>query len=198
MITLYDLVKSHLINDGDTVYFQYKDHVFSATVTFLGTLVNCYMDSKQIYVDDVPFESPSDFADRCIQVMCKEYVTRFSAWKRLFHQQSGLCLNSLRQLHSQFQIPKTPVTFMSLTSLRQYLTSSLKYIEVLEKRIEDWEEFQGGKTALPPDDFIPKPTILNYVTSMHSGYLMAMQNNHEEQNVVKAHCCKSKNIPVQS
>ena len=171
MITLYDLVQSKVLRKGDYLTFSYKSHSFSARVDGNGVLGHFRHNDVPVFSARLPFDSLSVWADNCIQELAKEYVTRFSAWKRVKHEQSGLCMNTLRQLHSQFCLPKPPVTAHSLASLRQYVSVLLCYNQKLERILRQWERFQVGVSKHPPETITYRPSVIVNINSTHKRYI---------------------------
>ena len=171
MITLHDLVKSMILSPDDHLCFRYKDFLFSCQVDGRGVMFNFKANGKRVFCDRLPFDSISTWADSCIQQIAKEYVTRFSSWKRVRHQQSGLCMNSLRQMHSQFAVSKAPVTANSIASLRQYISALSQYTRQLEKSIEHWQRFQSGQERLPPETILYKPSSVEQIMTLDEKFL---------------------------
>ena len=171
MITLHDLVQSMILAPQDHLCFRYKDYLFSCQVDKMGVLYNFRANDRQVFCDRLPFDSISTWADSCIQQIAKEYVTRFSSWKRVRHLESGLCMNSLRQMHSQFAVTKAPVTSNSICSLRQYISALSHYTKKLEKSIEHWQRFQYGQERRPPETIFHKPSCVQQIMTLEEKYL---------------------------
>jgi hypothetical protein len=171
MITLFDLVQSKVLCKGDHLSFSYKGHAFSARVDGNGVLGHFRHNDIPAFSARLPFDSLSVWADNCIQELAREYVTRFSAWKRVKHERSGLCMNTLRQLHSQFCLPKPPVTAHSLASLRQYVSVLLCYNAKLERTLRQWERFQVGISKRTPEAITYRPSVVGNIDSTHRRYM---------------------------
>ena len=171
MITLHDLVQSMILSPEDHLCFRYKEYLFSCQVDCRGVLYNFRSNQRRVFCDRLPFDSISTWADSCIQQIAKEYVTRFSSWKRVRHVESGLCMNSLRQMHSQFAVPKPPVTANSISSLRQYISALSEYTKKLEKSIDHWQRFQYGQERRPPETIFYKPSCVQRIMSLDEKYL---------------------------
>ena len=120
MITLHDLINCDLMGKNHHVYFHFKSYYFKGTISELGCIYETYCDDNQVFHERNPFDSISEWADACIQELCNEYVTRFSAWKRISHQESGLTLYTLRQLYNQFANGNAPITNQHISTMRQY------------------------------------------------------------------------------
>jgi len=180
MITLYDLVESRLLSASDHLHFSYKEHQFSCQVDGLGVLYNFQANGKVVFAARLPFDSIGLWADACIQEVAKEYVTRFSSWKRVRHKESGLALNTLRQMHSQFALSKPPVTISSLATLRQYVSVLGNYCEKLEATLEHWERFQLGLAKRPPEAIHCRPSCMPH-------FLAAQQRFVSDKALVERH-----------
>ena len=191
MITLYDLVLAKLINSKDHLSFLYKSFTFTCQIDAFGVLYNFQSNGKRIFTERVPFDSLSMWADTCIQEIAREYVTRFSSWKRVKHLESGLCLNVLRQMYSQFAVSKPPVTANSVNSIRQYCSSLSRYCEKLEACIEHWEKYQVGAEKRPPESIHCKPSCLGHILSAQERYL-------REKNTIEAFFTKASTAPEQA
>jgi len=165
MITLYSLVQSQLLHAADHLSFVYKAYSFSCQVDAFGVLYNFKANGQRTFTERLPFDSLSTWADACIQEVAREYVTRFSSWKRVKHQESGLCLNILRQMHSQFAVSKPPITANSLHSIRQYVSVLSRYCGELEDCIQHWEKYQVGAEKRPPESMHCKPPCLEHILS---------------------------------
>ena len=180
MITLHSLVQSKLVHASDHLSFVYKTFSFTCQIDSIGVLYNFKANNQRIFIERLPFDSLSTWADACIQDIAREYVTRFSSWKRVKHQESGLCLNILRQMHSQFAISKPPITANSLHSVRQYLSVLSRYCGELEDCIQHWEQYQGGAEKRPPESLHCKPPCLDFILAAQERYASdkAMVEDH--------------------
>ena len=171
MITLYDLINCDLMGKNHHVYFHFKSYYFKGTISELGCIYETYCNDNQVFHERNPFDSISEWADACIQELCNEYVTRFSAWKRISHQESGLTLYTLGQMYNQFANGKVPITNQTITTMRQYLTSTIVYIETLEKQIESLQNYIDGSSSVINYKIVQRPTALKQLTVMHNKYL---------------------------
>ncbi len=170
MITLHDLVQTLILSPSDHLCFRYKNYLFSCQVDKHGVMYNFQANSRRIFCDRLPFDSISTWADSCIQQIAKEYVTRFSSWKRVRHLESGLCMNSLRQMYAQFAIPKAPITANSIASLRQYISALSHYCRQLEDSVDHWQRFQSGQERRPPEKILYKPCSVQQIMSLQQQY----------------------------
>lgn len=170
MITLFNLVQSNLLKASDHLFFLYKSYTFTCQVNNLGVLYNFKCNGKAVFTERLPFDSLSVWADTCIQELANEYVTRFSSFKRTKHLESGLSLNTIRQMYSQFVLPKTPVTSNSIAAHRQYISCLSQYCNDLEKSLKHWQRFWVGKEKRPPETIHFKPSALKTVLSLEGQY----------------------------
>tara|TARA_A100001015_G_C15044888_1_gene742892 strand:+ start:1825 stop:2397 length:573 start_codon:yes stop_codon:yes gene_type:complete len=188
MITLHNLIQQGLVFEGNTICFNYKGNTFEGVINSIGVIYKsfvCKEDSTkiEIFKDRLPFESLSNWSDSCIQDICKEYVTRFSSWKRLRHKESGLSMQNLRHMYNQFFLNRVPLTNISLNTLRQYVSVFLKHIENLEEEIHGWENYSDGFSAVPPRK-TSVPMHLQMLKHNYSKYLrdkVSTENEFREQ-----------------
>ena len=173
MITLHDLILCDLMGEDHDIYFLYgKTYYFEGKVSKLGCIYKTMVNGNQIFHDRQPFDNVSEWADACIQNIAKEYVTRFSSWKRISHKQSGLSLFTLKQLHNHFAYGKLPVTNQTITTMRQCLTSSLVHIDKLKKHIDLLQDYINGNTSYVEPSTISEPSCLKKIQFMHNKYLL--------------------------
>jgi len=185
MITLHDLVRSMILSPDDHLCFRYKHYIFSCQVDSDGVMYNFQANKRRVFCDRLPFDSISAWADSCIQQIAKEYVTRFSSWKRVRHLESGLCMNSLRQMHSQFAIPKAPVTANSIASLRQYISALSHYTRQLEQSVEHWQRFQSGQERRPPETIFYKPSNVQQIMTLDEKFLFEKKSAEKTAKRIK-------------
>lgn len=185
MITLHDLVRSMILSPDDHLCFRYKNYIFSCQVDSDGVMYNFQANKRRVFCDRLPFDSISAWADSCIQQIAKEYVTRFSSWKRVRHLESGLCMNSLRQMHSQFAIPKAPVTANSIASLRQYISALSHYTRQLEQSVEHWQRFQSGQERRPPETIFYKPSNVQQIMTLDEKFLFEKKSAEKTAKRIK-------------
>ena len=194
MITLHDLVRSMILQPTDHLAFRYKHFMFCCQVDSEGVMYNFQANNRRVFCDRLPFDSISSWADSCIQQIAKEYVTRFSSWKRVRHHESGLCMNSLRQMHSQFAIPKAPVTANSIASLRQYISVLSHYTKQLEQSVEHWQRFQSGQERRPPETILYKPSSVHQIMTLDDKYLN--EKNAFEKKAKRVKRCRQTVLPL--
>lgn len=171
MITLHDLVLCDLMEEGHEIFFHFKSFYFEGTVSGLGCIYNTRANGNTIFHDRMAFENVSEWADALIQNVAKEYVTRFSSFKRICHKQSGLSLHTLRQLYNHFTYGKLPLTNQTIITLRECLTSTLTHIKKLENVIQEQRQYIEGQTSCIPTQHIIKPTCIQKIEYMHNRYL---------------------------
>ncbi|OUV33135.1 MAG: hypothetical protein CBC48_07115 [bacterium TMED88] len=157
-MSLIHLINASLISANDEIYFNFKDEYFVGTVDELGMLYKTTCNGREVFIGKLPYENLTDWADACIQDISKAYITRFSAWKRCTHRDSGLILNNLRQLCGIFAVAKIPVTNATIVTLQQTISLLMKYVRLLKKQNESYrlyvyaeaEEFDDTPIVLPP------------------------------------------------
>jgi hypothetical protein len=157
-MSLIHLINASLISKGDEIYFYFKQKYYVGTIDELGMVYKTTCNSIEVFIGNLPFENLTEWADACIQSISKEYITRFSAWKRCTHRNSGLILNNLRQLCSIFCVPKIPVTNATIVTLQQTISLLLKHVRALEDQnisykryiYAESEEFNEVPITLPP------------------------------------------------
>jgi len=171
MITLHDLLLCDLIAENNDIYFHFKHNYFEGKISSLGCIYETHANGNMIFHDRQAFDNVSEWADACIQNVAKEYVTRFSSWKRISHKQSGLSLFTLRQLYNHFAYGKLPVTNATITTLRQCLTTSIVHIERLEQRLKEQQDYIDGTLSYLEHKIISKPKSLQCIEYMHNKYL---------------------------
>ena len=170
MITLFNLIQCNLLKPCDHLFFLYKSFKFTCQVNDLGVMYNFKCNGKVVFTERLPFDSLSMWADTCIQEIANEYVTRFSSFKRTKHLESGLSLNTIRQLYSQFVLPKTPVTTNSIAAQRQYISTLTRYCKALEQSLTHWERYWIGKEKRPPETIHFKPSALKTILALEDEY----------------------------
>jgi hypothetical protein len=171
MISLHDLVLSDLVSAGHEIFFYFKSHYFEAKVSSLGCIYETRANGNHIFQDRLAFESLAEWSDACIQNVAKEYVTRFSSWKRISHKESGLSLHTLRQLYSNFSYGKLPCTNQTLVTFKACLSSCLEHIDNLENIIKEQRDYIHGNTSFVPEQRILKPQCLKKIEFLHNNYL---------------------------
>lgn len=84
------------MKSGDTLEFTFKSNVFKAQLFTGGILGYCTWNGTPVFNDRSGFQSLTDWSDTCIQECLSEFVTRFSSWKRIRHEKTGLPMHMLR------------------------------------------------------------------------------------------------------
>ena len=107
MSVLEDLVARRLIEDGDEVYFVFRQHRFAANVGRGGILYNCTWKAssangatpqheKPIFRNRGGFQTLTSWCDACLHECLDEYISRFSAFKRVRHTRTECTMDALR------------------------------------------------------------------------------------------------------
>ena len=102
MKILAQMVSAAYLDARDELYFEFKTHVFFCKISDVGVLYDCsytnseHMLKKACFEDCSGFDSLTHWTDTCVQDICGEYVTRFSAWKRVRISKNNRILGELR------------------------------------------------------------------------------------------------------
>lgn len=171
-MSLLHLVNASLINPGDEIFFYFKDKYYLARVDQLGMICKTTCNEKPIFLDKLPFDNLTEWADACIQEISMEYITRFSAWKRCTHRNSGLILNNLRQLCNIFSVPKIPVTNATITTLQQTISMLLSYSKALEEQNNSMRQYIYAERDEFDEEPIHLPKGILTVAKLYDKYLV--------------------------
>ncbi len=114
MTSLASLLDQRLIDEGDELSFVFRTHRFFCTVLPGGHLGFCTWKKSQ-HANAVPvlrdrggFKSLTDWCDAALQEVLDEWVTRFSAYKRVRHVPSGIPMSTLRDVSRNGKLPTKP------------------------------------------------------------------------------------------
>ena len=194
-MSLIHLLNASLISEGDEVYFHFKNHFFSGFVDKLGMICETKCNNIIVFLNKMPFENLTEWADACIQEIAKEYITRFSAWKRCTHKNSGLVLNNLRQLCGVFAVQKIPVTNATITTLQQTISLLLKQVDLLKKQNRSYEKYIYGEADDFNENKVELPDSIMTIAKLYDGYISAKlttetkmnSHKHVDKNTVQQH-----------
>ncbi len=170
-MSLIHLLNASLISAGDEIFFHFKDHHFSGFVNPLGMIYETRCNEIMVFLNKMPFENLTEWADACIQEIAKEYITRFSAWKRCTHKNSGLVLNNLRQLCGIFAVPKIPVTNATITTLQQTISLLLKHVNILKEQNKSYEKYIYGEADDFDENKFELPNSILTIAKLYDGYV---------------------------
>ena len=170
-MSLIHLINASLISANDEIFFYFKDKIYTGFVDGLGMIYKTTCNDSDVFVNNMPFETVNEWCDICIQQISKEYITRFSAWKRCTHRNSGLILNNLRQLCSVFSVPRIPVTNTTISTLQKTISLLLKYTRKLEKQNMSYKKYIYSETDYFDETDITKPTSILTIAKMYNTYL---------------------------
>ena len=101
------MLDQRLLSVGDQLQFSFRQHTFTARVA-RGGLLHQVMHkaaphaADEYVLHDKVFSTLTDFCETCLQSVLGEWVTRFSAFKRVHHVISGL---TMAQLRDRLQTP---------------------------------------------------------------------------------------------
>lgn len=170
-MSLIHLLNASLISANDEIYFHFKDEYFVGTVDELGMIYKTLCNGMEVFIGKLPYENLTDWADACIQDISKAYITRFSAWKRCTHRDSGLILNNLRQLCSIFAVQKVPVTNATIVTLQQTISLLLKYVHMLNKQNDSYRKYVYAEAEDFDETPINIPPSILTVAKLYDRYL---------------------------
>ena len=128
MTSLSGLLSQRLIDAGDELSFVFRTHKFFCKVLPGGHLGYCTWQKSQ-YSNAVPvlrdrggFKSLTDWCDAALQEVLNEWVTRFSAFKRVRHVPTGIPMSTLRDVSRNGKLPEKP-TYEQLEKTIELLRS---------------------------------------------------------------------------
>ena len=155
-----------------------------------------------VFLNKMPFENLTEWADACIQEIAKEYITRFSAWKRCTHKNSGLVLNNLRQLCGVFAVQKIPVTNATITTLQQTISLLLKHVDLLKDKNVSYEKYIYGEADDFDEEKLQLPDSIMIIAKLYDGYISSKiatetkicNGIHADKNIVAQHHSESQLI----
>ncbi|MAU13947.1 MAG: hypothetical protein CMH46_00220 [Muricauda sp.] len=170
-MSLIHLINASLISKNDEIYFHFKEKYYVGTIDELGMVFKTTCNGVEVFIGNLPFENLTDWADACIQEISKEYITRFSAWKRCTHKNSGLVLNNLRQLCNVFTVPKIPVTNGTIVTLQQTISLLLKNVDALEAQNKSYRKYIYAESENFDEIPITLPASVLTVAKLYDKYL---------------------------
>jgi hypothetical protein len=192
-MSLIHLINASLISKDDEIYFHFKEKYYTGQIDELGMVYKTTCNGIEVFIGNLPFENLTDWADACIQGISKEYITRFSAWKRCTHRNSGLILNNLRQMCNIFCVPKIPVTNATIVTLQQTISLLLKHVKALERQnisykryiYAESEDFDEVPITLPPSILTVAKLYDNYLRDKFMTETKTGRKKGKEKNVVR-------------
>lgn len=95
------MISQGFLGCSDMLYFEFKNYTFYCRISDGGLLYDCYYKEasgtkKSCFEDYAGFDSLTHWSDMCVQDICGEYVTRFSAWKRVRLSKTNQVLGEIR------------------------------------------------------------------------------------------------------
>jgi len=99
------MLEQGVLQAGDELWFDFKGHRFATRLTRNGALGKCTWrkpgtrndeDTIPVFENRAAFDSLTCWSDSVIQELLNEFVTRFSAWKRVRHGTSNQPVGKLR------------------------------------------------------------------------------------------------------
>lgn len=141
---LKNMVKQGVVKAGDELWFEFKGHRFAARLTEQGALDNCTWrkpgtcneeDTIPVFQNRAAFDSLTCWSDSVIQELLNEFVTRFSAWKRVRHSNSNQTVGRLRD---RLRLRSHGQTLCAACERRNILIEDLeRKIARIEKELQD-------------------------------------------------------------
>ena len=103
------MLDQRLLSVNDELQFTFRQHIFTARVAAGGLLHQIMHKASphtaaEYVLHEKTFTTLTDFCETCLQTVLGEWVTRFSAFKRVHHVVSGL---TMAQLRERLQTPVT-------------------------------------------------------------------------------------------
>ena len=157
MSSLGNLLQQRLIEPGDELTFVFRSHRFYCQVLPGGMLGFCtwkkapHATPVAVLRDRGGFKSLTDWCDAALQEVLNEWVTRFSAFKRVRHVPSGIPMSTLRDVGRNGQLPQKPTydqlvkALETLRSENQALREAINAAEDLTRDVKR----RRGKSVSP-------------------------------------------------
>jgi hypothetical protein len=111
MKILAQMVANDCIQNDDQLFFEFKNFTFYTKVSEEGVLHDCYYKTsrdgevKSCFEDVSGFDSLTHWTDVCVQEIANEYVTRFSAWKRVRRHKTNQLMGEIRAQYRHISTP---------------------------------------------------------------------------------------------
>lgn len=123
------------IKEGDVLFFNFKSHIFRSKVGGGGLLYSCtWTAPKHLELKIFPqrtFESLTDWSETCIQEKLQEYHTRYSAWRRVRHQKTGL---TMEMIYKKFTEDKLMQNVVKLSHNEYQHLLNIKQEKILQAK----------------------------------------------------------------
>lgn len=158
-------------NPDDKIFFNFKKHRFTGTVTSAGLIHNINWLTPNS-TNAVPifqlrnFESLTDWTETCIQEKLDEYHTRYSAWRRVRHVRSNQPMETIYKEYLRLKLEEKNNKKITQQEQQQLLTLRAERILYLEKCLEkrdkalkDWENWFQKTNPNKPIPIQPQPKI---------------------------------------
>lgn len=160
---LANLVDSQgILKQNDEIYFTFKQNKFSATITSTGLISDTTWTKPNSLQEKIfrtrSFESLTDWTETCIQEKLDEYHTRYSAWRRVRHLNTGRPMEQIYKEYMRLKLLKS-VKKLSVAEHQQLLTLNqerMLYLEkVIEKHVETQEKWKTWFLKKHPNENAP-------------------------------------------
>ena len=163
MSVLRDLVARRLVEDGDELYFVFRQHRFAATLRRGGILCNCTwrpssangatpQHEKPIFRNRGGFQTLTSWCDACLHECLDEYISRFSAFKRVRHTRTECTMDALRTRLRVLGVREDVSTADSVKQLRMELEQerrrSASLLELLQDRNLIFGDVENGSKCV--------------------------------------------------
>ena len=158
-------------NPNDKIFFNFKKHRFTGTVTAAGLIhdINWLPQNSTTPITIFnlrTFESLTDWTETCIQEKLDEYHTRYSAWRRVRHMRTNQPMETIYKEYQRIKLDEKSNKKLSGLEQQQLLTLRAERILYLEKCVEqrdkslkDWEEWHNKMHPTEPIPIRPQPKI---------------------------------------
>ena len=161
MSKLEQLLAQRLLTVGDELEFTFRNHLFRARLARGGLLHMCTHQASRCasmlpVLPGRTFATLTDYCDTMLQEVLHEYVTRFSAFKRVKHCASGLSMSELRDRLQPLHARAALAPGAEAAQLQQELAAVRAERDALRMQLRAISRFKA-----------PPPAILYDVADCH-------------------------------
>ena len=141
MGVLHDLLTRRLVESGDELYFMFRQNRFACKIVTPGQLSQCTWKTPDVkahiaFSQGQDYKSLTAWADACLHELLEEYVSRFSAYKRVRHSPTNLPVENLRQrLHCLEAPPSTQELQNALLKEKQRSAQLLRLLRISQAHV---------------------------------------------------------------
>lgn len=147
-VTLLDIIKCGLVNEGDSVEFCFKQYYFTAKIIRGGLLSRCRMKKpntnryEDILTHVSSFSSLTAFTEACLQDILEEYYTRYSSWKRVSHCESKQSMGEIRDrcklLNTKMKVDDISELYKEIFRLQEIICEMSEYMKEKGEFKQKW------------------------------------------------------------